>query len=285
MLRLADLMEKNADELALLESLDNGKPINDSRNIDVPHSTEVIRHFAGYADKITGTVYPSKNHLIYTREEAVGVVGGIYAWNFPLALLTWKLGPGLAAGCTFVMKPAEQTPLTALRMGELIMEAGFPEGVVNFVTGYGDTGAALVKHPQVDKISFTGSTEVGREIMANSGHPNIKRITCELGGKSPNIILNDADIETAIAQAQFALFFNQGQCCIAGSRLFVQSGIYDKFVQACAEHANKRILGDQFSTKTSQGPQVDGIQQGKIFDYIKKGKEQGARVVAGGQTS
>ncbi len=193
--------------------------------------------------------------MIYTREEAVGVVGGIYAWNFPLALLTWKLGkkkilyiyyiyikfnapiwffifpligPGLAAGCTFVMKPAEQTPLTALRMGELIMEAGFPEGVVNFVTGYGDTGAALVKHPQVDKISFTGSTEVGREIMANSGHPNIKRITCELGGKSPNIILNDADIETAIAQAQFALFFNQGQCCIAGSRLFVQSGIYDK---------------------------------------------------------
>lgn len=284
MYRLADLMEKHSDELAVLESLDNGKPFNDAKNIDVPMAIAVIRYYAGWCDKIHGATIPMVGpYFTYTREEPVGVCAGIYAWNFPLALATWKLGPALATGCTMILKPAEQTPLSALRLGELALEAGLPNGVLSILTGYGDVGAALVKHGGIDKVSFTGSTEVGREILSQNGNPNIKRITLELGGKSANVILNDADIDLAVQQSQIGLFFNQGQCCIAGSRTYVQSKIYDEFIERTSHATKKRILGDPFHKDTTQGPQVDKIQQDKIHGYIKTGITEGARVVVGGQ--
>jgi aldehyde dehydrogenase (NAD+) len=282
--RLADLMEKNADELARLEALDNGKPYTIAKAADIPLSIACYRYYAGWADKVQGKTIPiAGDYFCYTRHEPVGVVGQIIPWNFPLLMQAWKLAPALATGNTVVMKPAEQTPLTALRVAELIMEAGFPKGVVNMLPGYGPTaGAAIARHMDVDKVAFTGSTEVGHLIMEAAAQTNLKRVTLELGGKSPNIVFADADMGKAIEGSHFALFFNQGQCCCAGSRLFVEEKAYDEFVERSAARAKKRTVGDPFDPKTEQGPQVDDVQFDKVMSFIESGKEQGAKLVAGG---
>ena len=284
MYKLADLMEKNADELARLEALDNGKPFAIAKAVDVAASVDCIRYFAGWSDKIHGKTVPiNGDYFCYTRHEAVGVVGQIIPWNFPLLMLAWKIGPALATGNTIVMKPAEQTPLSALRMGELIVEAGFPEGVVNVLPGYGPTaGAAIANHMDVDKVAFTGSTEVGHLIMEAAAKSNLKRVTLELGGKSPNIIFADTDIDEAVEGAHFGLFFNHGQCCCAGSRVFVEEKIYDQFVEKSGVRAKNRTVGDPFDPKTEQGPQVDNAQFDKVMGYIDSGRAQGAKLVCGG---
>ncbi len=281
--RLADLMEENLDELAALETLDNGKPISDSRGADLPLAIDCIRYYAGWADKIHGQTIPVRgDYFCYTRKEPVGVAGQIIPWNFPLLMVSWKWGPALATGCTIVMKPAEQTPLSCLRLADLAQEAGFPDGVINVVPGFGPTaGGAIVKHPGVDKVAFTGSTEVGKIIMRDAAD-SLKRVTLELGGKSPNIVFADADLDAAVAGAEVALFLNQGQCCCAGSRLFVEEKIHDEFVERCVERAKGRTLGDPFDPNTIQGPQVDRDQFDKILGYIEKGKQQGAKVLTGG---
>jgi aldehyde dehydrogenase (NAD+) len=282
--KLADLIEKNADELARLEALDNGKPLQVARTADLPLVIGCYRYYAGWADKIQGKTIPvAGNYFCYTRHEPVGVVGQIIPWNFPLLMQAWKLGPALAAGNTVVLKPAEQTPLTALRVGELIVEAGFPAGVVNILPGYGPTaGAAIAWHNGVDKVAFTGSTEVGHLIMEAAARSNLKRVTLELGGKSPNIVFADADMDQAIEGAHFALFFNQGQCCCAGSRLFVEAKAYDEFVEKSVARAKKRKVGDPFDPTSEQGPQVDDVQFEKVMSYILAGKTEGASLVAGG---
>jgi aldehyde dehydrogenase (NAD+) len=282
--RLADLVERNADELAQLETLDNGKPYHVARSADLPLTIACYRYYAGWADKVQGKTIPiSGNYFCYTRHEPVGVVGQIIPWNFPLLMQAWKLGPALATGNTVVLKPAEQTPLTALRVGELILEAGFPPGVVNILPGYGPTaGGAIAYHPDVDKVAFTGSTEVGHLIMEASAKSNLKRVTLELGGKSPNIVFADADMDQAIEGSHFALFFNQGQCCCAGSRLFVEEKCYDEFVEKSVARAKKRTVGDPFDSHTEQGPQVDQIQFDKVMGYIESGKHEGAALLAGG---
>jgi aldehyde dehydrogenase (NAD+) len=230
---LADLIEKHADELAALESLDNGKPVSVAKAVDVALTVGCLRYFAGWSDKVHGKTIPvDGDFFCYTRHEPVGVVGQIIPWNFPMLMLAWKLGPALATGNTVVMKPAEQTPLSALRIGELIVEAGFPEGVVNLLPGFGPTaGAAIGRHMDVDKVAFTGSTEVGHLIMEAAAKSNLKRVTLELGGKSPNIVFADTDLDDAVEGAHFGLFFNHGQCCCAGSRVFVEEKIYDEFVE------------------------------------------------------
>jgi aldehyde dehydrogenase (NAD+) len=283
--KLADLMEKHFDELALLETLDNGKPINDSRAADVPLAIDCFRYYAGWADKIEGKTIPINGpYFCYTRHEPVGVVGQIIPWNFPLLMLAWKLGPALAAGCTVVLKPAEQTPLTALRVGELILEAGFPPGVVNIIPGYGETaGAAISNHMDVDKVAFTGSTEVGKLVMKAAANSNLKRVTLELGGKSPNIVFADADMDAAVAGAHFALFFNQGQCCCAGSRLFVEKHIHDEFVDRMVKRVKTTKLGDPFDPATMQGPQVSQEQFDKVMGYIDSGTNHGAHLLTGGK--
>jgi aldehyde dehydrogenase (NAD+) len=283
--KLADLMEKHFDELALLETLDNGKPINDSRAADVPLAIDCFRYYAGWADKIEGKTIPINGpYFCYTRHEPVGVVGQIIPWNFPLLMLAWKLGPALAAGCTVVLKPAEQTPLTALRVGELILEAGFPPGVVNIIPGYGETaGAAISNHMDVDKVAFTGSTEVGKLVMKAAANSNLKRVTLELGGKSPNIVFADADMDAAVAGAHFALFFNQGQCCCAGSRLFVEKHIHDEFVDRMVKRVKTTKLGDPFDPATMQGPQVSQEQFDKVMGYIDSGTSHGAHLLTGGK--
>lgn len=280
--KLADLMEKNLEELAALETLDNGKPISDAKAADLPLAIDCLRYYAGWADKITGDTIPVRgNYFCYSRREPVGVAGQIIPWNFPILMAAWKWGPALASGCTIVMKPAEQTPLTCLRMAELAQEAGIPDGVINVVTGYGDTGAAIVKHPGVDKIAFTGHYETAQKIMVDAAG-TLKRLTFELGGKSPNVVFADADLDAAVAGAEFGLFFNQGQCCCAGSRLFVEQSIYDKFVEKVVARAKKRQLGDPFDPATTQGPQVDSDQFQKIMSYIDKGKTEGAQCLTGG---
>lgn len=280
--KLADLMEANLDELAALESLDNGKPIIDARAADLPLSIDCIRYYAGWADKLTGDTIPIRgNYFCYTRREPVGVVGQIIPWNFPLLMAAWKWGPALAAGCTIIMKPAEQTPLTCLRLAELAQEAGIPDGVINVVPGYGATGAAMVKHPGIDKIAFTGHFETAQRIMVDAA-PTLKRLTFELGGKSPNVVFADADLDAAVAGAEFGLFFNQGQCCCAGSRLFVEQSVHDKFVDKMLTSAKARRLGDPFDPNTTQGPQVDSDQFNKIMSYIDKGKSEGATCLTGG---
>ncbi len=282
--RLADLIEKHADELAKLESLDNGKPYSMAKAADLPLSIACYRYYAGWTDKVQGKTIPvAGDYFCYTRHEPVGVVGQIIPWNFPLLMQAWKLAPALATGNTVVMKPAEQTPLTALRVAELITEAGFPDGVVNMLPGYGPTaGAAIARHMDIDKVAFTGSTEVGHLIMEAAAQTNLKRVTLELGGKSPNIVFADADMDAAIEGAHFALFFNQGQCCCAGSRLFVEEKAYDEFVERSAARAKARTIGDPFDPKTEQGPQVDDIQFEKVMSYIESGKKDGARLVTGG---
>jgi len=282
--KLADLIEKHIDELSELEALDNGKPVHVARAADLPLTIACYRYYAGWADKVQGKTIPvAGDYFCYTRLEPVGVVGQIIPWNFPLLMQAWKLAPALATGNTVVMKPAEQTPLTALRIGELIVEAGFPAGVVNILPGYGPTaGGAIAHHMDVDKVAFTGSTEVGHLIMEAAAKTNLKRVTLELGGKSPNIVFADADMDQAIEGCHFALFFNQGQCCCAGSRLYVEEKAYDEFVEKSVARAKKRTVGDPFDKKTEQGPQVDQDQFDKVMGYIDAGKREGAKLLCGG---
>jgi aldehyde dehydrogenase (NAD+) len=282
--RLADLIEKNADDLARLESLDNGKPVSVARAVDVAATVACYRYFAGWADKVQGKTIPiDGDYFCYTRHEPVGVVGQIIPWNFPMLMQAWKLAPALATGNTVVMKPAEQTPLSALRIGELAVEAGFPAGVVNLLPGFGPTaGAAIANHMDVDKVAFTGSTEVGHLIMEAAAKSNLKRVTLELGGKSPNIVFADTDLDDAVEGAHFGLFFNQGQCCCAGSRVFVEEKIYDQFVDRSGARARKRTVGDPADPRTEQGPQVDQTQFDKVMGYIESGRSEGAKLVCGG---
>jgi phenylacetaldehyde dehydrogenase len=282
--RLAELLEEHAEEFAQLESLDNGKPFSVARVADVPLSVDHLRYMAGWATKIEGSTIPISvpGHLAWTVREAVGVVGQIIPWNFPLLMAAWKLGPALAAGCTVVLKPAEQTPLSALRLGELILEAGFPAGAVNIVPGFGETaGAALAAHPGVDKIAFTGSTDVGR-IIVRSAAGNLKKVSLELGGKSPNIVFADSDLTTVVEGATHAIFFNHGQCCTAGSRLFVEKKIFDRVVEGVAEKARRIRLGPGLSPDTEMGPLVSEEQQTRVCGYLDSGFAEGARALAGG---
>jgi aldehyde dehydrogenase (NAD+) len=282
--RLADLIEKNVDELAELETLDNGKPIRESKKGDLPLVIDCFRYYAGWADKIHGQTIPVRgNFFCYTRREPVGVAGQIIPWNFPMLMVAWKWGPALAAGCTVVLKPAEQTPLTALKLGELALEAGFPAGVVNIVPGFGETaGDALVKHPGVDKLAFTGEGRTAQIIMENAAK-TLKRITFELGGKSPNIVFADANLDAAVDGSLVGMYLNQGQCCCAGTRLFVQDKAHAAFVEKLAAKVKARKVGDPFDPATEMGPQVDKAQFDKILSYIDKGKAQGAKCVTGGE--
>jgi aldehyde dehydrogenase (NAD+) len=283
--RLADLVERNADELARLETLDNGMPLTIARWVALPLSVAVYRYYAGWADKNQGKTIPvNGDYFCYTRHEPVGVVGQIIPWNFPLLMQAWKLAPALATGNTIVLKPAEQTPLTALRVGELIVEAGFPAGVVNLLPGYGPTaGGAIAKHMDIDKVAFTGSTEVGRLIMEAAAKSNLKRVSLELGGKSPNVVFADADMDQAIEGCHQGLFFNQGQACCAGSRLYVEEKAYDEFVEKSVARARRRTVGDPFDANTEQGPQIDDVQFEKVMSYIDAGKREGAALLAGGE--
>ncbi|HEV3256005.1 MAG TPA: aldehyde dehydrogenase family protein [Gemmataceae bacterium] len=280
--KLADLVERNANDLAALESLNCGKTITDSQG-DMQGVVNTLRYYAGWADKIEGRTVPVRgSFLSYTLRQPVGVVGQIIPWNFPLLMLAWKWGPALACGNTIVLKPAEQTPLTALRAAEMAQEAGFPDGVVNVVNGYGETaGAALVAHPDVDKIAFTGHVDTAK-IIQKSAADTLKRTTFELGGKSPNVIFADADLDQAVAGAFHAIYFHGGQCCTAGSRLFVEEKIHQEFVERLAEKAKKRRVGDPLSPETEQGPQVSQEQMDKILGYVDLGQKQGARLLTGG---
>jgi acyl-CoA reductase-like NAD-dependent aldehyde dehydrogenase len=283
--RVAELIEQHADELALLETLDNGKPIKYSKASDVPLTADHFRYFAGWATKIEGETIPVSipNMLTYTLREPLGVVGQIIPWNFPMQMASWKLAPALAAGNTVILKPAEQTPLTALRIGELICEAGFPDGVVNIVPGFGHTaGAALAAHLDVDKIAFTGSTEVGKKILQASAG-NLKKVTLELGGKSPNIIFPDADLKWAVRGALTAIYFNSGQICTAGSRLFIHQSIYDETVSQMTEAANAMRVGAGMDPATEMGPVISQEQLARVTGYIESGRREGAVARAGGE--
>ncbi|QDS95488.1 Aldehyde dehydrogenase PuuC [Roseimaritima multifibrata] len=284
MYKLADRIEADMEELAALETLDNGKPITESRTADLPLVIDAIRYYAGYADKIHGSTIPIRgNHLCYTRREAVGVAGQIIPWNFPMLMTAWKWGPALAAGCTIVMKPAEQTPLTCLRMAHLAQEVGIPDGVINVVPGFGPTaGAAVVKHPQIDKVAFTGEHRTAQIITRDSAE-TLKRLTFELGGKSPNVIFADADLDAAAHGAYVGLYLNQGQCCCAGSRLFVEKSVHEPFMEKLTALTSSRRLGNPFSPDTDQGPQIDQAQFDKILSYIDKGQAEGAECVQGGK--
>jgi len=284
MYKLADLIERDRVYLASLETLDNGKPYTDSFAADLGLTIACYRYYAGWADKVHGKVIPiTGDYFSYTRHEPVGVCGQIIPWNFPLLMQAWKLGPALSTGNCVVMKPAEQTPLTALYVASLIKEAGYPAGVFNIVPGYGPTaGAAISEHMDVDKVAFTGSTEVGHLVMKAAACSNLKRVTLELGGKSPNIVFADCDLDNAVEKSHFALFFNQGQCCCAGSRTFVEESIYDEFVKRSVERAKKRSVGDPWKRGVEQGPQVDREQFDKIQALIKSGQEEGAKMMCGG---
>jgi len=290
--RLADLLEDHLEEFAELESLDNGKPLTIARVADVPLAADLLRYMAGWATKIEGNTIPisvpytpGARYLAYTLREPVGVVGQIIPWNFPLLMAAWKLGPALATGNTVVLKPAEQTPLSALRLGELIQEAGFPDGVVNVVPGYGETaGAALAAHPDVDKVAFTGSTEVGK-LIVQAAAGNLKKVSLELGGKSPNVVFSDADLDSAIDGAASAIFFNHGQCCCAGSRLFVEKKVFDKVVDGVSERASKIKLGPGFDPSTDMGPLVSKEQFDRVCGYLESGLSEGAKAVVGGTKS
>ncbi|HKB04303.1 MAG TPA: aldehyde dehydrogenase family protein [Gemmataceae bacterium] len=283
--KLADAIEANQDDLAALESLDNGKPIRDSLAADVPLTVQCYRYYAGWADKVQGKTIPIAGpFLCYTRHEPVGVVGQIIPWNFPLLMQAWKWGPALACGNTVVLKPAEQTPLTALRVAKMAQEVGFPDGVINIVPGYGPTaGAPLASHMDVDKVAFTGETSTGKLVMTAAAQSNLKRVSLELGGKSPNIVFADADMEAAVEGAYFGLFFNQGQCCCAGSRLFVEESAYDEFVERVTAKAKARKVGDPFDQATEQGPQVSQEQFDRVMAYIAAGQKDGAKMLTGGK--
>jgi len=282
--KVADLIESHQEELAALESLDNGKPYRDSMAADLPLTIKCYRYYAGWADKIVGKTIPvDGDFTCFTRHEPVGVVGQIIPWNFPLLMQAWKWGPALASGCTLVLKPAEQTPLTALRVAQLAQEAGFPNGVINVVPGFGPTaGAALTRHMDVDKVAFTGETSTGQLIMEAAAKSNLKRVSLELGGKSPNIVFADADIDAAVEGAYFGLFFNQGQCCCAGSRLFVEQSIHHEFVAKLVQRAKSQKVGDPFDPETTQGPQITREQQERVLSFIDSGKKEGATIHCGG---
>ena len=282
--KLADAIEANVEELAALESLDNGKPIMESMHADLPLVLQCYRYYAGWADKNHGSTIPIDGHYFcYTRHEPVGVVGQIIPWNFPLLMQAWKWGPALACGNTVVMKPAEQTPLTALRVAALAQEAGFPDGVINVIPGYGPTaGAALTSHMDVDKVAFTGEGSTGQIVMEAAARSNLKRVSLELGGKSPNIVFADADLDAAVEGAYFGLFFNQGQCCCAGSRLFVEAKVHDEFVERLMLKAKSAKVGDPFDPETTQGPQVSQEQFDRIMGYIDAGQKGGAHMITGG---
>lgn len=282
--KLADLVEKNVDLLAAVESLDNGKSINMAKG-DLGAVIGCIRYYAGWADKITGkTIDVNSDSFHYTRSEPIGVCAQIIPWNFPILMLSWKIAPALATGNTIIMKTAEQTPLSALVFANLIKEAGFPPGVFNLLSGFGKVaGAALSSHMDVDKIAFTGSTLIGRTIMKAAASSNLKKVTLELGGKSPNIVFNDADIEQAVSWVNFGIYYNHGQCCCAGTRIYVQEGVYDKFLAAFKKRAEQNKVGDPFKEDTFQGPQVSQLQFDRIMGYIKSGKEEGATVETGGE--
>lgn len=284
LMRFAQLMETHREELAELETLNNGKPISETRGADLPLAIDCLQYYAGLADKIHGETIPvNGNFFNYTLREPMGVVAQIIPWNFPILMAAWKLGPALATGCTVVLKPAEQTPLTALRMGELLLEAGLPPGVVNILPGFGPTaGAALSTHMDVDKVAFTGSTEVGKLIMKMAAESNLKRVSLELGGKAPNIVFADADIDAAVAGAMRGIFFNQGEVCCAGSRLFLQDEIHDEFLGKLKTHAEKLVVGDPMDPKTQMGAQVSKEQFDKILAFIDSGKKEGATLVTGG---
>src|SRR5271167_227496 len=287
--KLGDLLEQHLDEFAELESLDNGKPIAVARGADVPLAVDMFRYMAGWATKLEGTTIPlsvpytpNAVYHAYTLREPVGVVGQIIPWNFPLMMAAWKLAPALAAGCTIVLKPAEQTPLSALRLGELITEAGFPDGVVNIVTGYGETaGAALANHADVDKVAFTGSTEVGK-LIVQAAAGNLKRVSLELGGKSPAIVFPDADLDHAIGGVADAIFYNQGQCCTAGSRLFAHKSVYDKVVEGMVNKAGKIKVGHGLDPSVELGPLVSKEQHMKVQGFIESGRKEGVTVETGG---
>src|ERR1700756_1938012 len=279
--RLADLVEKHIDELAELETLDNGKPIFESRQVDIPMVVDVLRYYAGLATKIHGeTVNTFDAAFTYTLREPVGVVGLIIPWNFPLLLASWKLGPALACGCTIVLKPAEQTPLTTLRLGELAIEAGVPAGVLNIVTGGPETGKAIVSHPEIDKVAFTGSTAVGKEVM-RSAADTLKRVTLELGGKSPNIVFADSEIDNAVKGAINGIFYGKGEVCNAGSRLFVESRVQDEFLEKLVARAKKMQPADPLDPKTRMGAIVSQEQMQTVLGYIEAGKKE-AKLIAGG---
>ena len=288
--KLADLLEEHIEEFATLETLDNGKPLTVARAADVPLAVDMFRYMAGWATKLEGTTIPisvpytpGAQYHAYTLREPVGVVGQIIPWNFPLLMAAWKLGPALASGCTVVLKPAEQTPLSALRLGELIMEAGFPDGVVNVVPGYGETaGAALAAHDQVDKIAFTGSTEVGK-LIVHAAAGNLKKVSLELGGKSPNVVFKDADLDTAIAGAASAIFFNHGQCCCAGSRLYVERPVFDQVVEGLSAKAKKINVGPGLDPTTHMGPLVSEEQLQRVCNYLEIGMAEGAKATSGGR--
>lgn len=288
--KLADLLEQNLEEFAELETLDNGKPITVSRGADVPLAVDLFRYMAGWATKIHGETIPisvpympGAEFHAYTLREPVGVVGQIVPWNFSLLMAVWKLGPALATGCTIVLKPAEQTPLTALRLGELFQEAGFPPGVINIITGFGEgAGAPLAAHPDVDKVAFTGSTEVGK-LIANAATGNLKKVSLELGGKSPTIVFSDADLDVAIPGVASAIFFNQGQCCCAGSRLYAHKSVFDRVVDGVSSEAKKIKLGPGMNPTTEMGPLVSQEQMTRVTGYIESGLADGAKAVIGGK--
>ncbi|XP_061163728.1 aldehyde dehydrogenase 1A1-like [Saccostrea echinata] len=284
--KIAQLMERDAQYLGSLETYDNGKPYMNAY-VEMLFSANILKYFAGCADKVGGKTIPvDGDFMCYTRHEPVGICGAVIPWNYPVAMFSLKLAPALACGNVIVFKPAEQTPLTALYMASLCKEAGVPPGVVNVVNGYGPTaGAAITGHPEVDKIAFTGSTEVGQIILQAAGATNIKRTTLELGGKSPNVIMDDADLESAVAWSHEAVMTNMGQCCVAGSRTFVHEKIYDQFVAKSKEMAEKRTYGDPFEFSTKNGPQVDKDQYEKILELIESGKKEGAKVECGGEAA
>jgi aldehyde dehydrogenase (NAD+) len=280
---LANIIEKNVDLLAAVESLDNGKSLGMAKG-DVGAVAGCLRYYGGWADKIEGKVIDTNSDTFsYTKQEPIGVCGQIIPWNFPLLMWAWKIGPAVATGNTVVLKTAEQTPLSALVAANFIKEAGFPPGVINIISGFGKVaGAAISSHMDVDKVAFTGSTVVGRQVMKAAAGSNLKKVTLELGGKSPNIVFNDADVENAISWVNFGIFFNHGQCCCAGSRVYVQSGIYDKFVERFKARAVANKVGDPFAADTFQGPQVSQLQFDRIMSYIDHGKKEGATVETGG---
>lgn len=285
--RLGDLVEEYADELAQIEALDNGKPVNDARWGDVAFSYELLRYMAGWSTKINGQTIPLSSGApfhAYTLRTPVGVCGQIVPWNFSLMMAVWKVAPALAAGCTIVLKPAEQTPLTALRLAELVKEAGFPDGVFNVVTGNGETaGAALAEHPDVDKVAFTGSTEVGKKILAAAG-TNLKKVSLELGGKSPMIVYGDADIDKAVSAIASGIFYNMGQTCTAGTRLYLHNDVADKVLEGLVSYARALKMGPGLDQNTQMGPLVSEEQQKRVCDYIASGIEEGATVLTGGSS-
>lgn len=281
--KLADLIEANLDELAMLETLDNGKPFAMSRAVDVKGAANAFRYYAGMTDKISGKTEDIPGFHAYTRKEPIGVVGQIVPWNFPIAMAAWKLAPALAAGCTLVLKPAELTPLTAIRLGELALEAGIPAGVVNIVTGYGqEAGQAIVEHPDIRKVAFTGSTAVGRHIAATAAKTNLKKVTLELGGKSPSIVFADADLKKTIPGVANSIFFNCGQVCVAGSRLFVEESIRDQVIEGVVEYAKQLKVLPGYDPDSQMGPLVSEQQLERVAQYLEVGKKEGAEVAVGG---